>query len=62
MPDAFALMPKDDVDVLDALAKGPIATLSVPVALLSASVELAWKYFELAPPLASAASAEPTSV
>ena len=36
-----------------ALATGPTATLSVPVAVLSAKVELAWKYLMPAP-LASA--------
>ena len=43
-------------------ASGPMATESVPVALESANVELALKYFCLAPPVARASMAEPTVV
>ena len=51
-------LPSATSPALVATACGPIATESVPVAWLSARVELAWKY--LMPDVLMAASAEPT--
>ena len=59
---ATAPLPSDTPLALADTASGPIATLSLPVAFESAAAELALKYFALAPPLASAFSAVPTSV
>ena len=59
---AVAPLPSETPLAASDAAKGPMATLSVPVAVLSAKAELALKYLLFAPPLASAPSAEPTSV
>ncbi len=49
---AVAPLPIDTALVVPAVDTGPIATLSVPLAAESASVELAWKY--LIPPPSTA--------